>query len=110
MGLGLLSKLKFYWVEGNLFRFLKNNLDNRIQRVRLDGLCSSWKIILSGVPKGSVLGPLLFFIYINDLPNGLIAICKIFADDMPIFSKAFDKYKSQRDLNNTLFIISEWAF
>ena len=72
----------------------------------LDGRCSSWKIILSGVPQDSVLGPLLFLIYINELLNGLNSICKIFADDTSIFSKVFDKHESQRDLNNYLSIIS----
>ena len=57
-----------------------------------------------------MLGPLLFLIYINDLPNGLVSICKIFADDTSIFSKVFDKNSSQIILNNDLSIISEWAF
>ena len=107
---GLLFKLKSCGIEGNFLRLLKNYLDNWKQRVILDGQCSSWKIILSGIPQGSVLEPLLFLIYINDLPNGLKCICKIFADDTSIFSKVFDKDKSQRDLNNDLSIISEWAF
>ena len=88
---GLLFKLKSYGVEGSLFCLLENYLENRKQRVILHGQCSSWKNIVSGVPQGSVLGPLLFLIYINDLPNGLVSICKIFADDTSIFSKVFDK-------------------
>ena len=75
---GLLFKLKSYGVEGDSLRLLVNYLDNRKQRVILDGQCSSWKIILSGAPKGFVLRPLLFLIYINDLPNGLSSICEIF--------------------------------
>ena len=89
---------------------MENYFDNRKQRVILDGQCSSWKIIFSDVPQGSVLGPLLFLIYINNLANSLNSICKIFADDKSIFSKAFDKDKSQRDLNNNLSIINEWGF
>ena len=103
---GLLFKLKSYGVEGNFLRLLENYLDNRKQRMMLDGRCSSWKIILSGVPQDSVLGPLLFLIYINELLNGLNSICKIFADDTSIFSEVFDKHESQRDLNNYLSIIS----
>ena len=70
----------------------------------LDGQCSSWKIILYGAPQGSVLGPLLTLIYINDLPNGLVSICKVFADDTSVFSKVFGKNKSQKNLSNGLFI------
>ena len=107
---GLLFKLKSYEVGDNFLRLLENYLDNQKQRVILDSQCSSWKIILSGVPHGSVLGPLLFLIYINDLPNRLNSICKIFSDDTSIFSKLFDKDNSQRDHNNDLSIISECAF
>ena len=71
---GLLFKLKSYDVEGSLFCLLENYLENRKQRVILHGQCSSWINIVSGVPQGSVLGPLLFLIYINDLPNGLVSM------------------------------------
>ena len=97
-------------MEGNFLRLLENYLDNQKQRVTLDGQYSSWKIILSGVPQGSVLVPLLFLIYINDLQNGLNSICKIFVDDTSISSKVFDKDKSERDLKTDLSAISEWAF
>ena len=88
----------------------ENYLDNQSKRVILDGKCSSWKIILSGIPQGSSSGPLLFFIYINDLPNRPNPICKIFADDASIFTKVFDKDKPQRGLNNDLSIMIGWAF
>ena len=95
---------------GIFIRHLENYFNIRKQIVVLDGHCLSWKIILYGVPQGSVLGPLLTLIYINDLPNGLVSICKVFADDTSIFSKVFGKNKSQRNLNNGLFIINEWVF
>ena len=86
---------------------MKNYLDNRKQRVILNGQHLSWIIIPPGVPQSSTLGSLLIHIYINDLPDGLISIYEIFADGRSIFSEVFVKYKFQRDLNNDLFIISE---
>ena len=97
---GLLSKSKLYGVEGDLFEIY---FDNRKQRVILDGQCSSWKTILSGVSHGLFSGPLLFLIYINDFPNGLNSIYKVFADETSIFSKVFDTDKSQRSFNNHCF-------
>ena len=107
---GLLFKLKSYGIEGNLLKLLENYLHNRKQRVVLNGQCSSWKNILPGVPQGSVLGPLLFLIYINDLPDGIYSLCKVFADDTSIFSKVHNKHLSQTNLNNDLRNITEWAF
>ena len=82
---GLIFKLKSYGIEGELLLLLKNYLHNREQRVVLNGQTSEWKRIYSGVPQGSVLDPLLFLIYISDLPDGLTSMCKIFADDTSLF-------------------------
>ena len=62
------------------------------------------------MPQGLGFGPLLFLIYINDLPDNIQSTCKIFADDTSLFSHVFDKYKSQSELNNDLQVISNWAF
>ena len=69
---------------------LENYLSNRKQRVILNGIESSWEPILSGVPQGSVLGPLLFLIYINDLTQNISANIKLFADDSSLFIKVFE--------------------
>ena len=74
---GLVFKLKSYGVEGELLSLLKNYLQNREQRVVLNGQTSGWGKINSGIPQGSALGALLFLIYINDLPDGIISMCKI---------------------------------
>ena len=107
---GLVFKLKSYGVEGELLSLLKNYLQNREQRVVLNGQTSGWRKINSGVPQGSVLGPLLFLIYINDLPDGIISMCKIFADDTSLFSKVLDINKSVTELNTDLEKISQWAY
>ena len=89
---GLIFKLKTYGVEGKLIMHFENYLKNRKQRVVLNGLSSSWEKILARVPQGSVLEPLFFLIYINDLPHVISSICKMFTDDTSLFSKV--KYSS----------------
>ena len=106
---GLLYKLETYGIEGQLLSLLKNYLENREKRVVLNGQTSDWKKINSGVPQGSVLGPLLFLIYINDLPDGITSICKIFADDTSLFSKVLDINESANKLNTDLEKITKWA-
>ena len=106
---GLIFKLKSYGVEGGLLLLIKNYLHNREQRVVLNGQTSEWRKIKAGVPQGSVLGPLLFLIYINDLPDGITSICKIFADDTSLFSKVLDVNKSVNELNSDLERINQWV-
>ena len=77
-------------------------MTNHQQRVLFNGRTSKWTNILAGVPQGSVLGPLLFLIYINDLPDGLKSICKIFADDMSLHSKINNIDTNNTDINNDL--------
>ena len=78
---GLLYKLNSNGINGNALHLIKSFLHNRNQRVVLNGQISSWLSIRGGVPQGSVLGPLFFLIYVNDLPEGLNFEVKLFADD-----------------------------
>ena len=107
---GIIFKLKAYGVEGELLSLLKNYLENREQSVVLNGQTSEWRKIMSGIPQGSVLGPLLFLIYVNDLPDGINSLCKIFADDTSLFSKVYDIHKSASNFNDDLEKISYWAY
>ena len=66
--------------------------------------------MISGVPQGSVLGPLLSPIYINDLPDGIISLFRIFADDTCLFSKVHSINKSVNELNADLEKISQWVY
>ena len=107
---GLLFKLNSYGVEGDFYNILRNYLQNRKQRVVLCGQHSTWLDVNAGVPQGSVLGPLLFLIYINDLPENLISLPKLFADDTSIFSTVRDIHESGFNLNSDLASIRQWAY
>ena len=75
----------------------------------MNGKSSEWAPIQSGVPQGSVLGPLLFLVYINDLECGIISQIKFFADDTSLYSVVIDPVVSANELNHDLEIISNWA-
>ena len=83
---GIIYKLTQNGILGNLLNLLEDFLKERKQRVVLKGQVSTWKNINAGVPQGSILGPLLFLIYINDLTEGLTTNVKRFADDTSLFS------------------------
>ena len=85
-------------------------LKDRKKRVVLNGQNSSWANIEAGVPQGSILGPLLFLIYINDLPDNQSTNVKLFADDTSLFSAVHDITTSSCDLNYDLIRVKEWAF
>ena len=89
---------------------LFNFLSNRKQRVVLNGQVSAWGSVNAGVPQGSTLGPLLFLICINGLPDNLSSNVKLFADDTSLFSVTHDVNVSARELNDDLRKISNRTF
>ena len=84
---GLLHKLKSYGISGQIFGLISSFLRNRWLRVVLDGKSSQEYPVNAGVPQGSILGPTLFLLYINDLPDDVICNIAIYADDTTLYSK-----------------------
>jgi hypothetical protein len=107
---GLLYKLKNLGIAGSLLDLLKNYLSDRYQRVVLNGQESEWMNISAGVPQGSVLGPLLFLVYINDLTENISSNIKLFADDASLFTRINNNVNASHErLMSDLEKITEWA-
>ena len=107
---GLIYKIKQNGISGNILNIIIDFLSFRKQRVVLNGQVSHWTSTEAGVPQGSILGPLLFLIYINDLSDDLSRNAKLFADDTSLYSVVRDIKTSATHLNNDLRNISNWAF
>ena len=89
--LRLLSKLTSYGITGNTQNWIKSFLSNRKQRVSVNGALSDITDVTSGVPQGSVLGPVLFLLYINDINGNIKSSIRLFADDSIIYRKISSK-------------------
>ena len=106
---GIIFKLTQNDISGNLLNLLRDFLNERKQRVVLNGQFSRWKNVSAGVPQDSILVSLSFLIYINDLTEGLSSNAKLFADDTSLFSVIHDIQTSANNLNKVLERISNWA-
>ena len=106
---GLIYKLKRCGVSGQLLLLVQSFLKDRKKRTVLNGQSSTWGDISAGVPQGSILGPLFFLVYINDLAVGLKCNVKLFADDTSLFTVVEDSNTAANDLNHDLDLISQWA-
>ena len=107
----LILKLKSHGMGNSIINWIEQWLTYRKQREVVDGEVSSWKTVLSGVPKGSVLGPILCFVYINDLEEGVAGSILKFADDTKRFRKTReigDKQNLQDDIDKLVKLSEKW--
>ena len=107
----LLLKLKALGIGDSITDWIEQWLTDRRQRVVVDGEVSNWKSVLSGVPQGSVLGPILFLIYINDLDDSITSNVLKLADDTKLFRKVNtdgDKQHLQNDLDRLVKWSEKW--
>ena len=89
---------------------MSNFLRNRKQIAVLNGQTSSWADVNAEIPVGSILGPLHFLVYLNDLADGLLSNAKLFADDTSLFSSIHNANTTAKELNNDLVKINTLAY
>ena len=107
----LISKLQGCGIDGPLLHWIRAFLADRSMRVMVNDSSSSWANVSSGVPQGSVLGPLLFLIFVNDLPDWVKSSIKMFADDTKLWTKisnTADSEMLQEDLNRLKCWSDKW--
>ena len=106
---GLLYKLKINGIDDTLLQWLASYLSNRKQRVVIPGACSEWVAITTGVPQGSILGLLLFLIYINDIIDAIYSHIRLFADETSLYMTVDEPCVAAMQLNSDLANIHTWA-
>ena len=105
----LLLKLKCNGINGCLLNWLRHFLTDRKQRVVVRGTCPVWSSVTSGTPQGTILGPLLFLLYINDITECVSSTVKLYADDTKIYRELADPIIDSQLLQADLANLSEWA-
>ena len=102
--------VKTVYVETSFTNMLNKFLTNRKQRVVLNGQCSSWVAIRTGVPQCSILWSFLLLIYVNKSSNDIKSKFKLFPDGSSLFSVAYDLDTSASDIKKDLKLIADWVF
>ena len=106
---GLLFKLKQNGINGKLLLWVSNYLSNRKQKVIVKSSSSSLQVVTAGVPQGSVLGPLLFLMYVNDIAESVLSLTRLFADDSSLYFSASSLDDIEGIMNHDLRIVFSWA-
>jgi hypothetical protein len=101
----LLSKMSSYGISDKVHSWVRDFLCGRSQRVRVGSEFSGRADVLSGIPQGSILGPILFTIFINDITDDIQSCCRIFADDTKIFNRSSNNAKIQEDIE----LLQNWT-
>ena len=104
----LLKKLHNYGVTGNTLNWFKSYLSGRMQAVNVNSTLSDFKHVNIGIPQGSILGPLLFIIYVNSLPDCINCKCIMYADDTALLFKSADSTSLQSHMNDCMLKIAHW--
>ena len=108
----LIEKLKFYNLDKHVTGWIQSFLSGRTQRIVVDGHSSSESPVLSGVPQGTVMGPILFLIFINDIAANISSNIRLFADDCLVYREVTsldDCSELQKDLNTLSSWSTEWG-
>ena len=101
----LLQKLRAYGIRDPMLSWFRSFLINRYQRVVLRRQYSSWTPVLSGVPQGTVVGPVMFLIYINGISRSITSKTKLFADDMKVYRVLISTEEDAKELQNSFGIL-----